>query len=845
MSRIFLQGWAIALFWVYAAGAIPALQGAGESPSFPLTLRVETGPENHVFFPDEEKSLDVRVGGAGDGEIELNLLVTLDDGTQSRQTKKVALPAEGEAKVRFELDLPGPCFAECRVSAPGRAADVLSTVAVVRPPQLDDVPFHDAFYRVHIMEFPATAKRVGIRFSRELLYWKWTERKKGQLSFSDQAEKARDFLGARIGFIWTFEPNLPDWIEAEHMVHLNRPEFLPLFAQWVEAGLKALPHERMAIEFNNEPDISMGRSNLASADEAARAAADLLKTGYRVTKKINPEIPVLGAGGSGEAGRTGSFAHKLLEYADGEIDYYSVHPYTHNRYILPDGSVEWPDQFMDAMLEKNAKLAVKYTKGKSLWSTEVGWAYPMDEVYLSPASKEFAAITAQGLVLFKTVEHVGKVTWFRGHQHTIGVNERGYDYSLFVQSGKGMRPTTGVSAFATVSSLLEGSETGRKLDLGPALRGYLFENKKTNQIVAALWTTRYDVSTKTPLPDGVEVIDHYGRTHPADSWKLTRGPTFFVAPLDRRPALDDYLANARWVPEQAFVILNLGFHETDQWSLAVESLLMDPVDAQVRIGDHSHKVSIKPGENQLHFPADPASLTGSPINLGIEISGGETTTKATFLKPLLAVPYVADADTMLANNKPGEALAVYSLDERSHLWPPDPAIPWDGPGDLSVRYGYGWNEHGIYAVYRVRDDRHVGAKDHAFWNYDSLQIALDPVTKGGKSGYQPGQRELGLWLDNQGKPHIAQSFPARNDPPELPSRVTPVEGGLVYEVFLPWRYLFGKDGAPAPGSILAANFVVNDNDGSGRGCWMSLGDGIGSGKSPSVYPWLRLQQKAD
>lgn len=825
------------------------IKAADRSAFLPITLVIEPGETNHVFFPNEKKSLDVTVQNKGAEALEatVDLVVLLDNGESQQQDQRVSLPPGGEKVLRFDLDLPGPCFAECRVSVRGLADDTLGTIAVVRPPQIDDLPFQDVFYGVHIMEHPATAKRVGIRFVRALLYWRWTERQKGRMNFSDEAEKARSFLTSGIGYIWTLEPNLPEWIDLEHMVQLNRPEPLKLFSNWVETCVKALPHERMAIEFNNEPDISMGRTNLVSEDEAARSAADLLKTGYRLTKEVNPDIPVLGGGGSGEASRTDGFAHKLLEYADGDIDYYSAHPYTHARYILPDGSVIWPDQYMDTMLEQNAELALKYTKEKALWSTEVGWGYPMDETYLSPASKDFAAITAQGLVLFKTVDHVGKVAWFRGYQHTLGINERGYDYSLFVQSGKGMRPTTGVSAFATVSSLLEGSETGRKLDLGPALRAYLFENKKTGQIVAALWTTRYDVSAKSPAPPEVAVIDHYGRTHPFDSWVLSRAPMFLVTSMEQRTTLENYLKDTQWVPEQAFVISNIGFEGNDRWNLVIESLLLDSTVANVKIGEHVHSVTLNPGENRLQLPFDESSVAGSKIDLDFDISGKETATRSRFAKPLIPVSYLKDADLLLAQPAPLQSLPVDSqvLDDRKYLWPPDPAIPWGSPSDLSVRYGYAWNEKGIYAVYQVNDDRHVGATDHSFWNFDSVQIAIDPATRGGKSGYQPGQRELGLWLDNEGKVHIAQCYPARNDPPEIPSRVTPFEGGVVYEIFLPWRYLFGRETHPTPGSVLAMNFLVNDNDGSGRKCWMSFADGIGTGKIPAVYPWLRLEPKAD
>lgn len=810
-----------------------------------VSLEVVSSETDNVFFSHEQKEFSVVLDNHSDEAKTVKLLMQmeLDNGVQSKSSWTVELAPKSTESIAVALDLDEPCFADCIFSIREQDGEARTTVAVVPPPQIDDMPFEEAFFGVHIMTHPATAKRVGIRFFRSLVYWKWSERKPNEYDFSGNVRSSKNALEHGVGFIWTFEPKLPDWIGIEHLVLLNQPDALEQFRKWIHAGVTALPKERLAIEINNEPDITMGRTEIVSRKEAVRSAADLLKTGYEVAKSIDPSLPVLGGGASGTEAKQGGFAQALLEDADGDVDYYAAHLYCHTRYIKPDGSVMWPDEYLVPMLEENAKLAVEYTRGKVLWSTELGWAYPMDDVYLSSTTRDYAAITAQALVLLKSVKHVGKIAWFRGFQYKLGLNERGYDYSLFVQQGDRLRPTTGVSAFATVSSLLEGSPAGRKLDLGPAMTGYLFENHATGQAVAALWTTHYDTSIKDGLPKGVTIMDLYGRELTEDNWKLSRGPSFLVVPLEQAKSLRDFLENAKWRPEQAFILTNLGANNVNEFRIDIESLLLNPVTAKIAVGNSSVSQELKPGMNEVLLQSDNA-VSGESINTKLTITGGDTSFEAPFHKHLIAVPYAApdvvsfDRGLSLAK----EALAVNIIDKKENLFPPDPGIPWKGPADLSIAYGYAWNKDGLYAIYQVNDDRFIPPTNTGFWNFDSLQVAFDPLTLGGRAGYQPGQRELGIYLGADNSVNLSQSYPPSERKPKVSVHATQTDKGVTYELFMPWAYLYGRGQAPGVGAVIGANFIVNDNDGSGRDCWMGLVDGIGENKKPEAYPWLYLEQ---
>jgi hypothetical protein len=681
-----------------------------------------------------------------------------------------------------------------------------------------------------------------MRFIRSIIYWRWTERNPGEYDFGAQQDKAQEGLENNVGMIWTFEPRLPDWVNVEHKVQLGTPENLPLFEAWVEAGMEALPHEDMAVEFVNEPDISVARTKLATEEQAIQVSATFQKAGYRIVKALNPNIDVLGAATTGKEARIGGFSQKLLAAIDGDIDYYSAHLYNSPRYIKADKSVLWPDEYLRPKLLDNTKLAAEYTRKKQLWSTELGWAYPMNEDFLSPATYDYAAITAQGLVLMKTVEGVGKIAWMRGFEHRPDLNERGYDYSLFVIDGSRLRPTTGVPAYATVSSLLEGSETGQELDLGPAVKCYLFENHATDQAIAALWSTHYDVSLEGEFPEGITKINIFGRESTEGPLYISRGPMFLQVPLEEVDLLRDFLEKADWRPEQAFIVTNLGANTTDELRLSVESLLLEPVEAEITLGKNRILRAIQPGRNDVLLPVDPSDLNAKQIDLPLSITGAGASYESIIEKPVITVPYVPtdklSLDQGLTSAK--EALAVNELDKLIYIRPPDPGL-WNGSQDLSVSYGYAWNEQGLYAIFRVHDDA-LGLSEQSFWYSDSIQFALDPLTLGGRTGFQPGQREVGLFLKNKANATVVQTYPPRDDSPELPIKLTQERDGLTYEIFVPWTYLYGQDHKPRAGDVLAANFIVNDNDGNGRKCWIGLVDGIGAGKQPDVYPWLILQE---
>ena len=57
----------------------------------------------------------------------------------------------------------------------------------------------------------------------------------------------------------------------------------------------------------------------------------------------------------------------------------------------------------------------------------------------------------------------------------------------------------------------------------------------------------------------------------------------------------------------------------------------------------------------------------------------------------------------------------------------------------------------------------------------------------------------------------------------------------IYEVKMPWNYMFGYEYIPQAGEFVGFSYVVNENDGNGRALGMKYADGIAGGKNANLF----------
>ena len=825
--------------------AVPAVA------SVKLTLKSSDG--DNVYYPEEEKQLLAVIANQTQHELLASLEMSglVDDGETLSSTLPVSLAAGQQIEMPIPIVLLEPSFTMFTVSLLDKEGEELAsdktTLSVVRPP-VADMEFDDSFYGFSFFIKPETAARIGGRFIRTIMHWKFTNPRPGQVSVNEFIDLGKRCEDVGLGIIYAFSVhNRPDWLNAKDVAELTKDENLKHFQDWLTSSLERFANGPRVVEINNEPDLELGRSQKLGYFPGASLGADFLKDGYQAVKSISPETFVIGAGVSGvDFNNELRFAERLLSEADKNIDYFSPHPYADSRYLTEEGRVTWPDQYpLREMLAQAVSLAREYTQGQAVWSTELGWAIPEDVLELNGMTRDWAAIAAQQLVIFKTVPGVEKLAFFAGQLDWM---ERGMNYSMFRRESRQVlnwHPLPTVNAFATVSSLLEGSGNGDPLKLGPAVVAYQFENSKTGKSIVATWARKHEIFQLGHLPDGTRVIDVFGRERDAmkeDAIVLDRSPKFLTISNDKRGDLLSALSASVWRPKQLVSIEKVSAPDSGEVVCHLENLWHEPVDVTVTLGEDSKELTLQPGLNTVGFPVQWANVRDGVLRLPITVDSADESITAEFLRPLLNAKYIESSRISIDGRitMSERDLLTEVLDERQFVLPPDPAIPWDGPDDLSVAYGYAWNEEGLFFLAEVQDDVVVKLPEvkEAFWDVDSLQIALVPGAEGALT-YGPGDRELGLVLTENGDSRFYQTHPIKGDLLEFPAAVGHEGDKTIYELFVPWDYIYGGH-SPEQGAVIATNFILNDNDGNGRAYWLGPADGIASGKRTEYFPWLVL-----
>jgi Carbohydrate family 9 binding domain-like/Glycosyl hydrolase catalytic core/Beta-galactosidase len=165
---------------------------------------------------------------------------------------------------------------------------------------------------------------------------------------------------------------------------------------------------------------------------------------------------------------------------------------------------------------------------------------------------------------------------------------------------------------------------------------------------------------------------------------------------------------------------------------------------------------------------------------------------------------------------------------------------WTGAGDLELTVKTAWDEDYLYCLADVVDNKTIKALNRNYWDFDSLQMAIDPLNDNikGASGFDPNDMEIECALTPSGGSVYISNYPDKYeiDPAaKLTYNISQKLGGngVVYELAVPWE-LLGNNRLEAF-RLISINFLVNDNDGNGRAGWAQITAGIGTGKEPGIY----------
>ena len=191
----------------------------------------------------------------------------------------------------------------------------------------------------------------------------------------------------------------------------------------------------------------------------------------------------------------------------------------------------------------------------------------------------------------------------------------------------------------------------------------------------------------------------------------------------------------------------------------------------------------------------------------------------------------------------GKPVRFAAITEQSQTSPNDPWAPWFGPDDLSAKAFAAWNERELLVEVQVKDDLHF-VKQQWPWNCDSVQIALDPQSRGGflkdpKSSVELNGtvHEVCVALDTKtGQQKRFFSYGRRDllgDPDACVITRDEKTKQTLYRFRIPWAKLGVK---PEKGRVFGMSLAIFDDDtGKGKEILAEIGGGIINGKDPRRY----------
>ena len=150
---------------------------------------------------------------------------------------------------------------------------------------------------------------------------------------------------------------------------------------------------------------------------------------------------------------------------------------------------------------------------------------------------------------------------------------------------------------------------------------------------------------------------------------------------------------------------------------------------------------------------------------------------------------------------------------------------WKGKNDLSGKARLMWDKDYLYFACRVLDDKHVNNSAGGLnWKGDSIQFAL--LTEVGSGAMY----EWCFANDIKGDEILLGSIPQQIEITKVLDKGTvkfatkKVEGGLNYEVAIPWSMV--PEIKPAIGKTIPCAVMINEDDGSGRYTWIQWFGGL-------------------
>ncbi len=599
-------------------------------------------------------------------------------------------------------------------------------------------------------------------------------------------------------------------------------------AKWIQALTKVYRGCINFVELQNEPDLSY--------QNHVEKYVDLVNMLAPQVRKVDSNFKILAAGVSGvDFNSHFQFLKRVLKKTGKNIDIVAVHPYSINRYIVPEGGDVGPEA--SGMYGKTLKLKkiIRQLGGhQPVWYGEVGWGVDVREDFLSDCAQRHAAYMVRTM-LIGLAAGVEKCIYF---QVNDVVEKESQNYGLWQY----FQPMPATVAYAATVQLLE---KAKFLDIvhNRDLHCYMFRHRD-GRLFFAVWVSTDDKTVfKTKLdPRKVEIRDMMNNPVKLDPNKPVElklsGNVLYGFARDMTPdELKKILSKARY--ELPPLRINWSLKNGNDLQVALTNVRTQSLAGTVKIDGARFSQSeqlfqVKPGSTvYLRFKA-PDGLRRNILKLTGTCNVGKFASSFT----CSTLPCVQGTPSLTT----GSVLPAYGrlpqMDSRKNLLPNDPGNGWTGPGNLSVDSVLCYDRNNLYLLADVRDDtQYQKAKPGRLWSGDSIQLAIDTGANAApNAGYDKDDYEFGFGLTPSGPQkeltYIYQHGRAQTVQAAIKSNIFRQGDRTCYRIAIPWSVLKIN---PAKGAIFGLNFTANDHDGARVRFYMGLTPGIVESKNPYVY----------
>ena len=808
------------------AGTAPAAWQPAHK--FTVGINPTDYPGNIVLTGDELPPLKIGVYGHFPGAFQGKLIIrTLEfnGNTVNEAVYPVKWSDQSEAKMFEYPVLVQPRKGYYIISAAlvddgGRTASRdMMPLGIVPPPTT--ITADASFFGIHSADGRVTnaaLPRIGVKWVRYMPLWDYLERSPGvyDLRFNDLNELQR--LGLNVYFSLRLIGHVPK----EYIGENGRIKNWQSLRNFIAAIAPAVPANVRIWEIENEPDqIYPGILKSDRGVAAAYYGAVVAQAG-RFFKEISPKLPVAAMPVSGGAGDA-SFIEHANRNCFADYDIAAPHPYTGSRYVGPNLKTVLPESY----IRKHLIDRQKYVKDKRFLAGEVGYAYDFRPPLTDESLRNFSNYVARALILIKSVPSVEKVMWFKAQ----GCYERDYyQYGLWRDE---YEPLAATVFYANIAATLDGAQPMDPV-FESDLRVYPF-CKSNNQLIFAVWRSQGDLrELALEFPsDQISAADIVGNAVNLD---VKEGKV--IIPISETPLWvfgPTALTEAFKKVKIAQVPLQISFFSDDGKQLSGVMRNNIPVSQLVKIesdGATGRDCRLSLGAIKS-FIIRYQARTKKALPIIFRSEAGEL---KTIYDP---------AEYLVCPRKGGNRPLKIKLDQRKFIYPPDPGIPWQSSADFSAECALGYDKQYFYLDMAVTDPVHIASSAKFLkWHADSVQFSFDTLNDGAEGAFEYNENDVEFiaWLDDKG-PHLEKTWSPINDIGVAVDggKVEIVRDGMVtrYRIALPWKVLVTL--TPNSGRMFRFNFIVNQNNGTGRHYWIGLSEGIGEMKYPYIYQKFILE----